>query len=235
MRWSQDGSSWETCWTTPHHLIEVIGFHGGIVALEESRATSTSGTPVGGSDRRTSLIKQPTRSRGTMRSRLLASFPLAGPLLMSCGCGRPSYLVSEEPAAHGRATRAASLELVRVAGWSGVIVDGDGGGWVICRSSDPGCCQLNRTHVRCIHDRDDPPPSLQDELAGVAGHLNVQHSNLVEIDLKLVDDGWVGHDIHSPKHWLTIHMGVSPSPSSSSGSPNGSPSSRWHAALGVVA
>jgi hypothetical protein len=57
-----------------------------------------------------------------------------------------------------------------------------------------------------------PPLSLDDELAGVAGHLNVQHSNLVEITARaLVDDGWVGHGIHSPAHWLTIQMGLSPS------------------------
>jgi hypothetical protein len=58
-----------------------------------------------------------------------------------------------------------------------------------------------------------PPPSLETELVGVAGHLNTQHANLVEITTRaLADDGWVGHGIHSPARWLTIQMGLSPSP-----------------------
>jgi hypothetical protein len=56
-----------------------------------------------------------------------------------------------------------------------------------------------------------PQPSIEDELATVAAHLNVSHANLVEITARaLADEGWSGSGIHSPAHWLMIQMGLSP-------------------------
>ena len=35
LHWSEDGTSWETCWTTAHHVTDIIGFGDGLVAVAE--------------------------------------------------------------------------------------------------------------------------------------------------------------------------------------------------------
>lgn len=54
-------------------------------------------------------------------------------------------------------------------------------------------------------------PSFEDQLADVAGHLNVLHARWVDISVRAdAEGGWQGEGIHSVEHWLTIHMGASP-------------------------
>jgi len=50
---------------------------------------------------------------------------------------------------------------------------------------------------------------IEDELADVAGQLNVQHARLVRIVNRAQrDGGWVGYGFHSIPHWLTIQLGL---------------------------
>jgi hypothetical protein len=52
---------------------------------------------------------------------------------------------------------------------------------------------------------------VEEELADIAGHLNVQHARLVRIVSRAGrDGGWVGYGIQSIRHWLTIQLGVAP-------------------------
>ena len=52
---------------------------------------------------------------------------------------------------------------------------------------------------------------LEDELADIAGVLNVQHARLVDVAARARrDGGWFGEGIHSIAHWLTIHVGLAP-------------------------
>ncbi len=52
---------------------------------------------------------------------------------------------------------------------------------------------------------------LEDELADIAGVLNVQHARLVDVAARAQrDGGWFGEGIHSIAHWLTIHVGLAP-------------------------
>ncbi len=54
-------------------------------------------------------------------------------------------------------------------------------------------------------------PSWEDQLADVAGHLNVQHSRWVETTVRAIEvGGWQGERIRSVEHWLTVQMGASP-------------------------
>ena len=51
----------------------------------------------------------------------------------------------------------------------------------------------------------------EEQLADVAGVLNVTHARLVDVAARAKrDGGWVGEGIQSLNHWLTIHLGVSP-------------------------
>jgi hypothetical protein len=55
------------------------------------------------------------------------------------------------------------------------------------------------------------PFAYEDELAEVAGIVNAQHARLVRVAARAQrDGGWFGEGIHSIRHWLTIHLGVSP-------------------------
>jgi hypothetical protein len=51
---------------------------------------------------------------------------------------------------------------------------------------------------------------LDAEMAGVAGHLNVQHAHAVALIAEALDrNEWVGHGIASPEHWVKLRLGVS--------------------------
>ncbi|MBA2385457.1 MAG: DUF222 domain-containing protein, partial [Acidimicrobiia bacterium] len=52
--------------------------------------------------------------------------------------------------------------------------------------------------------------ALQTSLAGVCGHVNAQHAQLVRLAEKaLAGDGWKQIGIHSPTHWLAWQAGIS--------------------------
>ena len=51
---------------------------------------------------------------------------------------------------------------------------------------------------------------LDAEMAGVAGHLNVQHAHAVALIAEALDrNEWAGHGIASPEHWVKLRLGVS--------------------------
>lgn len=59
-------------------------------------------------------------------------------------------------------------------------------------------------------DMDTLVRDLDAEMAGVAGHLNVQHAHAVGLIASALDhDEWAGHGIASPEHWVKLRLGVS--------------------------
>lgn len=54
--------------------------------------------------------------------------------------------------------------------------------------------------------------NLERRLAGICGHLNVLHGQLLDLTVEtLATDGWVGYGFRSPEHWIALHTGLSPS------------------------
>ncbi|MDQ3738359.1 MAG: DUF222 domain-containing protein [Actinomycetota bacterium] len=52
--------------------------------------------------------------------------------------------------------------------------------------------------------------ALQTSLAGVCGHVNAQHAQLVRLaETALAGDAWKQIGIHSASHWLAWQAGVS--------------------------
>src|ERR1700712_2003230 len=52
---------------------------------------------------------------------------------------------------------------------------------------------------------------LFDDLAGVCGHLNVLHEQMVSITREVLETGtWQCWGINSPEHWLAWRSGLSP-------------------------
>ena len=55
------------------------------------------------------------------------------------------------------------------------------------------------------------PVDLKDEIAEIAGSLNLVNARLVEVTERALEQGeWIGHGIHSPSQWLAYQAGLSP-------------------------